>query len=97
MFALHGQILCWPYTTEGMAVSFNHAYKIKGEPRTGKGSFRRPTTGCLYSWEKRKHSCPGVPNDINERTLYLAKKGKSRLKNIVSGFENLLYAFIGIQ
>lgn len=47
----------------------------------GKGSFRRPTTGSLYGWEKRKHSCPGVPNDINERTLYLAKKGKSRLKN----------------
>lgn len=57
----------------------------------------RATTGLLYSWEKRKHSCPGLPNDNNERTLYLAKKGKYRLKNIKSGFQNLLYAFIAIQ
>lgn len=62
----------------------------------GIGSFRRPTTGCLYNWEEIKHSCPEVPSDSNERTLYLAKKEKSTLKNIVSGFESLLHAYIAI-
>lgn len=63
----------------------------------GKSSFRRPTTGSLHRWEKIKHSSPGVPGDPNVRTPNLAKIGKSRLKNIVRRYENLLYAFIVIQ
>lgn len=63
----------------------------------GKNSSGRPTAGSLYSWEKIKHSCLGVPSDPSVRTLYLVKIGKSNLKNIVREFENLLYAFIVIQ
>ena len=93
-----------------MAVSFNHASKIKGEQRTGERSLEKAALGdqkqALFSAGRKEsipvqgspeHSCSGIPSDINERTLYLAKKGKSRLKNIVSGFENLLHAFIAIQ
>lgn len=41
MFSLHGQILCWPYTTEGTALSFNHASKIKGEHHIGSVPWKR--------------------------------------------------------
>lgn len=63
----------------------------------GKSIFRRPTAGSLYTWEEIKHSCLGTPSDPGVRTLYLVKIGKSKLKNIVREFENLLYAFIVIQ
>lgn len=45
MFALHGQMLCWPYTTAGMAVRFNHASKIKGEYHTGSVPWKKAALG----------------------------------------------------
>lgn len=60
----------------------------------GKCSFRSTTTGSLYTWEKIEHFCLGIPSDPNVRTMYLVKIGKSKLKNIVREFENLLCSFI---
>lgn len=62
-----------------------------------KGDFRRPTTGSLSRWEQIKHSGPGIPKNVNERTMCLAEKGNSWLKDIVRGFENMMYAFLAIQ